>query len=298
MLEIQSSKRDCFAALAMTRKWIAAAIMLVILSGCAPEIKEPTRICPGKQSLAESLASLRSFSENASPFRANGWCFMKYYAEGKKHRENFPVKLWVNSPAQICLQGDVAFNPKGIVLGSNEDEFWLAVKPKKISSYWWGKWSDGGCLEEVMISPKTIVEALGIAAVDSDENWSLSNEGVFDVLTKRDGGTETQKIYIYSCDYRIRRIEYFGVDGQAATVTELDRYKEVSGGFFVPALIKIVNRAEDNKEGSVSITLRLRSVKSMDFTEKAQRRLFTRPAPHQFKRIFRIIDGEMIEEAQ
>jgi len=150
----------------------------------------------------------------------------------------------------------------------------------------------------VMISPKTIVEALGIAAVDNDENWSLSNEGVFDVLTKRDGGTETQKIYIYNCDYRIRRIEYFGVDGQAATVTELDRYKEVSKEFFVPTIIKIVNRAEETIEESVSITLWLRSVKSMNFTEKAQRRLFTRPAPHRFKRIFRIIDGEMIEEAQ
>ena len=298
MLEIRNSKRDCFTGLAMTRQWIAAAILLVILSGCAPEIKLPTQICPGKQSLAESLASLRSFSGDPFQFRANGQCLLEYYAEGKKHRENFPVKLWVNAPAQICLQGDVAFDPKGIVLGSNEDEFWLAMKPKEISNYWWGKWSESGCLEKLMVSPKTVLEALGIAAVDSDENWSLSNEGVFDVLTKGDGRTETQKIYIYSCDYRIRRIEYLDVDEQATVVTELDRYKEAAKGFFVPTIIKIVNRPEETIKDSVSITLRLRSIKSMNFTEKAQRRLFTRPEPHRFKHIFRIIDGEMIEQAQ
>ena len=280
----------------MTRKCIAAAILSVILSGCAPEIKLPTRICPGRHSLAESLDSLTSF--NQFPFRANGQCLMEYYAEGKKHRENFQVKLWVNPPARIYLQGDVAFDPKGIVLGSNEDEFWLAMKPKEISSYWWGQWSESSSLKELMISPKTVLEAFGIAAVDSDENWSLSNEGAFDVLTKRDERTETQKIYIYSCDYRIRRIEYLDVNGQAAIVTEMGRYKEVSGRFSVPTIIKIVNRAEGTIEDSVSITLRLRSVKSWNFSEKAQRRLFTRPEPRRFKHIFRIIDGEMIEQVQ
>ena len=101
---------------------------ILIFSGCAAQIQKPVRVCPGKESIAESLSSLRLRLENAVPLKANGQCLLQYYAEDRKpKKENFPVKLWVNPPVEIYMQGDVAFDPKGIVLGSNEDEFWLAV---------------------------------------------------------------------------------------------------------------------------------------------------------------------------
>jgi len=299
---------------------IAAAI--IIFTGCAPQIKKPMLVCPGKKLAADSLSILRSRPQNTVPLKANGQCLLQYYAEGKEHKENFPVKLWVNPvgsprqqgadvgrltfnrvnpPAQIYLQGDIAFDPKGLVIGSNEREFWLAIKLKEISSYWWGQWSEGSCLEGLMISPKAMLEALGFAAIDSDESsregWSLSNEGAFDVLTRRNRqGAKSKKIFIYSCDYLIRRIEYFDANGKAMVVTELDKYKQVADGFFVPAVIKIITLAEDSSEDSVSITLSLKSMKSAHFTEKAQSRLFTRPEPQGFRHIYRVIDGEIIEE--
>lgn len=274
-----------------------AAAMLV-LAGCAPQLPQPRRVCPGKQSVGESLDFLKSRSEHMVPLKAHGQCRLHYYAEGKKHKENFPVKIWVDPPAEIYLQGDVAFDPKGIVFGSNENEFWLAMKPKEIRGYWWGNWSDANRPEMLMISPKLLLEGLGIVALDSEQgNWSLSNEDGFDVLTKNNNrGVIQKRIHVNCCDYPISEIEYFDANGEAIAVVELDKYKEVLEGFFVPAGIKITTYGEQEVEDLVEVNFSLRSIKSASFTDRQRDRLFTRPEPRGFEHIYKILDGEMIEQ--
>ncbi len=276
----------------------AAAILILV--GCAPEIRKPLEICPGKDSAAEALSALQSHWQNTVPLKASGQCLLEYYVEGKQkpQKEKFSVKLWVNPPVEFYLQGDVTLVPKAIVLGSNQDEFWLSIRPKEISTYWWGKWSQQDSSDTLMINPKTLLEALGIAAVDAQTNWSLSNEGAFDVLTKRERGVVVKKIYVYSCDYLVRKIEYFDVHGQVAVVAELDKYKQVLEGFFVPASIKIIKRADDNPEDSLSITFDLKSIKPAKITAKQQNILFNRPQPRGIKRVIRIVRGKWIEQPQ
>ena len=278
--------------------YFAAAIPILV--GCAPEIRRPLEICPGKGSVAEALSALQSHWQNMVPLKANGHCLLEYYGDQKRkpHKEKFSVKLWVNPPVEIYLQGDATLVPKAIILGSNEREFWLSIRPKEISTYWWGKWSQQDSSETLMINPKTLLEALGIAAVDAEWNWSLSNEGAFDILTKRQRGVVIKKIYVYSCDYLVRKIEYFDADGQIAGVAELDKYKQVLEGFFVPAGIKIIKRADDNPEDSLSITLDLKSIRPAKITAKQQNVLFNRPQPRGFKRLIRIVGGKWIEQRQ
>jgi len=273
----------------------AAAIL--VLAGCAPELKHPTRICPGKRTASQALDSLRLTSESILPLKATGRCVARFYVEDKKYHESFPVRLWANPPAQIRLHGDFFLNPRGIVLGSNEREFWLAIKPKEISTYHWGLWSEQNSSQSIIINPKTLLEALGIVPLGSDEGWSLSNEGVFDVLTKRNGqGRIIKKVYIYSCDYRVSKIEYFNVDGEAAAVAELYKYKEISEGCFVPRVIKIVTYAQEGRENSIIITLK--SVKPYKFDKKKQDVYFNRREPKGIKHIYRIIDGHIIEQLE
>jgi hypothetical protein len=270
-------------------------LAMLIFAGCAAQMEKKVRICPGKESAAESLSSLRVQLESVEPLKADGQCLLQYYNGDKKpKKENFPVKLWVNPPVEIYMQGDVAFDPKGIVLGSNKEEFWLAVRLKEISGYWWGRWSEKDYPEKLMISPRLVLEALGAAAVADEEGWLLSNEGGFDVLTKQEGGIKTRKIYISTCDYLVREIEYLGGDGQAAIVMELDKYKKISGDFFVPSVIKIINRTDGGEGDSVQITLI--SVKPTNFTDKQRGRLFTRPQPQGFKHIYKIVDGNIVEQ--
>jgi hypothetical protein len=317
MFKIQDSKPKNSRQLLL---YFTGAILSLILVGCAPQIQRPKRVCPGAESARDSLSLLRLRSQNAASLKANGQCHLQYYdADGRKHNENFSVKLWVhpvrgarqrgadaehltsngvNPPVEIYLQGDIAFDARGIVLGSNEDEFWLAMKPKAINSYWWGRWSEEGRIEKLMISPKLLLEAFGITAVGSEkkdrESWSLSTEGSFDVLTKREGRTETQKIYIEACDYLVRRIEYFDAE-RAVAVAELDKYKQIVVGFSMPAFIKIVTRGPSS-EDTVSITFDLRSIKPASITLNQRRRLFTRPEPRGFEHIYKIVGGNMFEE--
>lgn len=278
----------------------AGAIVLpvILFAGCAARKVESLRICPGKKSIAESLFSLSSNSEGAASLKANGRCLAQIYVDGKLHKEDFAIKLWINPPVELYLQGDVAFDPKGIVIGSNEDEFWLAMKPKEIgNSYYWGKWSEQDGFGKLKIAPSLLLEALGLSEISDEGTLSLSNEGSFDILTKyNEQGAKSKKIYVDCCDYRVRKIEYLDANGKAVIVTEPDKYKKVSEGFFVPAIIKIINRAHDGTEESLKISLN--SIKQQDFSAKLRKALFSRPEPRSFRHIFRIIDGKMVEQQQ
>ncbi|MBE3143292.1 MAG: hypothetical protein IMZ61_05125, partial [Planctomycetes bacterium] len=110
----------------------ALLLLVLFFAGCAVQ---PIRHCPGKTTADEAIAVLKSRREKITSIRATGQCLLRYHVEGKVRKENFPVKLWVNPPYEIYLQGDVAFDATGLVFGSNADEFWFWLKPKEVSSY-------------------------------------------------------------------------------------------------------------------------------------------------------------------
>jgi hypothetical protein len=277
-----------------------AAAVILVLAGCESGIRQPREICPGKESAAEALAALRSQSQNITPLRASGQCRLEYFVEGKKKQqhENLEIKLWVNPPAEIYMQGDKALVPKAVVLGSNEREFWLSIRPKEISSHWWGYWSEQDLTEGLVINPKTLLESLGIGEIEPRQDWSLSNEGPYDVISKQERNVVIKKIYVYSCDYRVRRIEFFNRDGVPIADAELDKYEEVSDGFFIPSLIKVTTYARETEEALLSVTLVLQSIKPVKITEPQQNVLFRLPQPRGFINVYRIINGKWIEQTQ
>ncbi|MHC4757903.1 MAG: hypothetical protein ACYTE8_04535, partial [Planctomycetota bacterium] len=176
-----------------------------------------------------ALQALNNAAENAAAIKAHGQCLLKYQSEGKKEKLNFPLKLWAQPSDSFYLQGDIAFDARALIVGSNEQEFWLSAKPKEISGYWWGRWADGNRTEDLLISPKMLLEVLGISPIHyhATQAWTLSNDGVFDLLTQIDAsGKLRQKIYIYCCDYTIRKVEYFDVNEELAAVVELDDFQQ------------------------------------------------------------------------
>jgi len=276
------------------------SVVILILAGCESRIRQPTKICPGKDSVADALAALQLHSQKVMPLRANGQCRFEYYVEGKKkpQRENLNVKLWVSPPVEIYMQGDKALIPKAIVLGSNEKEFWLSISPKEISTHWWGYWSEQDLSKGLVINPRTLLESLGIGEVESQHNLSLSHEGPYDIISKRQQDVVIKKIYIYSCDYRVRRIEFFNQDGQTVADAELDKYKEVSDGFFVPSLIKVTTYSQETGEFSLSITLDLSTVKPATITEPRRNVLFKHTQPKGITNVYRIVNGKWFEQDQ
>lgn len=280
---------------------IAFLMAVLILGGCRGGLHKPMAICAGKGSAGEAIVALRSQAEKAAPLRATGTCRLEYYTEDKRRpeKEAFPVRLWMNPPSEISLHGDVAFDPRGVILGANRDEFWLAIKPK-ISSYWRGRWSDGDKVQTLILNPKIVLEAVGIVALSGDEpergDWSLTSKGPYDILTRRDEESLISKrIYVCSCDYLVRKIEYFDEFGLVAVAAELDDYEEVVEGFKVPRYIKVVRRGERGRDDSVRISLK--SIKPMSFNQKQLEALF-QAQPGRFEHVYEIVNGEWVEQPQ
>ncbi|UCF14985.1 MAG: hypothetical protein JSW59_16375 [Phycisphaerales bacterium] len=277
---------------------IPIVVAMLILAGCTPQIQMPTKVCPGKPSVDEALAALQAQSQNAVPLKAHGKSRLEFYAEEKKkpQKENLDVKLRVNPPAEIYLQGDKSILAKAFMLGSNEEAFWLSIKPK-ISVHIWGKWAEQDSAGGRVINPRNMLEALGIGQIVSEQDWSLSNEGAYDILTERERGVATKKIHIWCCDYRTRKIELFDSEGQAVATTVLDKYEEVSEGFFVPTLLRITTLARDETEKPFTITINLASIRPSKEFKKWPALLFERPKRiGGFKKIYRMINGKLIEQ--
>lgn len=279
---------------------ISCAALALLFLGCAIRKPVALRICPGAESVEQALSTLNAGSEHAVSFKANGQCRVGYIDEnGDRQVQNFPVRLWMDPPVQMYLQGDIFLQPGGIVLGSNHDEFWLLIKPNQADSYFWGSWAQAGHVDQLMIDPKIVTEALGIAAAGGDAvgataNWSLSQQGPFDVLEQRNWvGRLAKKMYVYNCDYRARKVEYFDAQGEITVVTELDRYEQVAENFYVPTSVAITERPGCGTGGSAKITLR--SVKAATFNEKLRNLIFTRPKPRGLKNGYEIVDGDIIK---
>jgi hypothetical protein len=269
------------------------------ITGCAPDlkVKMPAQACPGKVSPAIAFKTLNKKLPDITAVKAHGQCLLKYQSEGKKEKLNFPIKLWAQPPSQFYLQGDIALDARALIVGSNNEEFWLSIKPKEISGYWWGTWDDGNRTEDLLISPKILLEVLGITPFEYHQSqaWTLSNDGVFDILTNiDDSGKLRKKVYVYCCDYTIRKIEYFDVDEQLAAVVEIGSFKQLSQDFTMPKLINIVS----NKEADpyVEIYIKLAAVSSTELNERQQKRLFVLPKTRGFKNIYRIINGQAVEQ--
>jgi hypothetical protein len=271
------------------------SVLTLLLGGCGPGLERELEICPGAESVKEALLILKAKSEGVVGMKALGHLS---YREGKKGKENFPVKLWVSPPSRIYFQGDKALDPKAIVGGANKKEFWLATRPGE-STCIWGEWSAGDCLEELMISPKILLEALGIVELEYAKDWILTQEGAYDVLAKKDFQNKiVKKIYIYNCDNTICKIEYPGRSGRIAVSMELERYKEVCDGFSMPTLVKVVKYPGNGQKNFVNIDIKIKSVKPFKFTAKQKEFIFQRPDISRYKRVLKFNDEcKLVEQS-
>jgi len=278
----------------LSKVFISISVTILILAGCGVPQQVAMRGCRGKRNVGETLVELSSQSRQAVALRAYGQCAVRYSDENSKvHRQQFPVKIWFEPPFQMRLQGDIAFDPRGLVLGTNQKEFWMSSKLGAAAGCYWGTWSRAGSFEKLRISPRLVLDAFGTVDIGDKKNWSLSKEYGFDVLTGNGSDGVVKKIYVDRCSYLIGRIEYINDNKQIAAVTELSKYQQVADGFSIPSAIKITTYPDS--VGDV-FEIRLDSVKPAGFSEKQRQRLFDRPRSRGFENIYEIIDGRIIKQ--
>lgn len=274
---------------------LAHAVALTFLIGCAPKIQKPLPICPGKNTAAEALAALQVQTENMVPIFARGTCKLLY--DPNEPKQNFNIKiLLIKPPFELYLQADTGIISKAVEIGSNENEFWVAVRPNEIDSYWWGLWSEqnSGDAKGILINPRTLLESLGIAEIDTAAQWSLSQEDGYDILTKKIQGITAKKLKIYCCDYTVRTIEYFDNNGTPVAIAELNNYTQVTENFSIPASIEIYSPPEDI-ENQFNVKFNLTPIREAN--EKQKNFAIVRNGdPQGFKHIYKVVNGQWYEQ--
>jgi len=281
--------RDGFSA----RLFVFFPVVAVALVGCAPQRSEPVKHCPGKGSAEQALAALQGSASKLRPFVAYGSGHVSFYTDkkDKPRNERIPtIKLWFEPPGKVRFWGEVAFNPRGLDVGSNEQEFWFAAKPKEIGNvYIWGLWSQQTDAMGMLLSPAVLQQALGVIDTPPGQIWSLSNVQSSDVLALQDQkGRISRKVYIENCDYRIGRIEYFDAGQELVAVLRLGDYRDVDG-MFVPASIEIENPNDDGTADTFEISL-----KSIKPADKIKDTVFKRPDTKGFEEVRQIIKGRTV----
>ncbi len=274
----------------------------VFLGGCAAPGRPRLPICPGKANVDEALAALTVHAQQAVPFKANGQILLRYHEpDSKKEKQhNLPTTLLFNPPWETYIQGSIAADARAVIIGSNKESFWLALRPKEMSSFYLGQWTQARTVEGLMMSPMVVLEAFGII-VDNEPNkggWSLKNEGAFDILTQRnDANRLVKRVYVYACDYLVQKIEYFDDRQRVVAVAELGQYKPVAGSFSVPTRVKVSAIGPTKQQDSIMITLTsLNAMKDKPFTEQQKRVFFNPPDPGKFERVYALISGKWVRQ--
>lgn len=282
--------------------WLAAA-GLIATAGCTTPGPRQLTICPGKANVEEALNTLMARGALAVPLKASGSCRLEFYNpdKDKQERHRVQLELWLQPPDRLYMQGSIGVVNKAVIVGANAEEFWLAMRPEEISTYYWGRWADAGNIEGLLINPRLVLEAFGIivrpdAAVDSGL-WSLQNEGPYDILTLRsEDGDLREKVYVYACDYLVHKIEYFDPDGDLLATAELEDYTELVEGFEVPRSIYVTTVLPDDHQDSIDV--RFSFISERELSPEAQEYYFNRNLSdmEDFENVYRYDNGRWIRQ--
>ncbi len=270
---------------------ISVAFFLILNVGCQKvEQKPPRQVCPGAGNVLQAMERLKP--QKTAQFLAKGHCNATFYAEGKKRKESFPVKLWASPPNKLRLHGNVLFNPSGIDLGTNEELFWLAMKPDELGSiYRWDKWQDADYLEKMTLDPRIFMEALGLKNPADSYNsvFLLKNSKYDDILIKKDkNGNLKEKIFIDKCSYQIRKIHYYGDSGKLFAIAVMKNYVTLIDDFAVPEIINFQKLPITELSEAAKIDLELKKTETEDFNEKQMEIYFSRPDTRGYEKVYKL----------
>ena len=267
--------------------------------GCQPAAVRPGHemICPGKPSIEEAVRVLSLQRQNAQPFQASAECVITYTDKNGRDRRE-PVrgaKMAFVPDDKVYFKGELVF--KELRFGTNETEFWLRIKAELDefgNSYWWGSRDDvKQCPETLPVHPGSIAEALGVVEVTPD--WKMFNRDGYDILSLYKSGRIKKRVYINTCDYQIREIEYFDQDELRRVSVKLSVYSAQEDGIMAPTHIEAVSYDRMGMP-ELTVSFELKHIRSLP-PEKQKKKLFQRPGRDGYEHVYRLNEAcEFIEE--
>ncbi|MBN1817567.1 MAG: hypothetical protein JW828_09400 [Sedimentisphaerales bacterium] len=273
------------------------ALLCMAMAGCAPHPKpKPESLnCERLTSVEEAVSLFDQQRENRISLRSGGDCRIMWYDEkGGKHEEKPSVKLFFCPPEKVFLIGTGLIGEM-LRLATNEQEFYLRIKPKEVSAYWFGRRNTlRDCSETMLINPESLLESLGLVRVDP--TWILTRDHDMDVLTKlHPDGKIAREIWIDCFSRQVRRMTYHSRTGQKLATVELTDYKTVGTAVDVPQHIEMTIHNTEQKQARVE--LKLSGVQPFEPNQKQREGLFERADSSGFEHVYELTtDCRFIEQ--
>jgi hypothetical protein len=265
-------------------------VMVIFLTGCAAPHKRESS-CLGSRELTEAVEKWNHNCGSDLSLKIYGKCRVKFKADGKNHDEKFSIKIWSHQPDKFYLQGDIFFNPKGIVFGSNEDLFWFYIKPE-INSYVIGGLPVKPSRDLPALQITALADCLYLNEISDFSKWRLQKNKEFDILVKRNRKNQVRKkIYVNRCDYLPEEIQYYDGFGNVNLTVKTIRYEKLESGEFLPS--EIIIRYEDEKDSFVKLDFK--KIMKQQFSTRQKQVLFNPPKTAGFENVYRYIDNELIK---
>lgn len=251
--------------------------VLLCLAGCYPQMSNPSSQPSEQASAAEALALLQAQADKVMSLKIYAQCRMGLPNEDGvlKEQPPFDVRIYLDPPYNVYMDGIVGMGASGKVeMGSNAEFFWMGIK-LEMDEFWWGRWDKTSNHEDMQVSPKAMMEALGVLQLGDPASWSLSKQQDLDVLTQvGPTGQIIRQIKMKPGESVPQRIEYYNRQGEISLVVELAQYATLPNGFKVPQEIGISAFQADQCSHYVRLSVRRDGVKKKTYSEKLRQNIF------------------------
>ena len=227
---------------------------------------------------------------------------LTYHVPDKRTAERYNLLLEVrfNPPAEIYVQGSVSTNARAVIMGSNREQFWLALSPEEISSYYLGRMEEVRDFEGQVIgmSPQVVLEAFGIVAEPNGESDAAPGRcrtrdpTTFSPAGTRPGGrsnvcTSTRATTAYT------RSSTSTAGARSIAVAQLGDYEPVGGG--VPRADPDADRLHGPRRAEGLHGDRAQGPRTTtEFNERQRETFFTPPDADKFDNIYRYEAGQWL----
>jgi hypothetical protein len=236
------------------RAALALALFLVLIAGCPPRGGPALPAAPPLLPVQRAVAIVDDNLAGITQTLSGGGIDVRavFHDEGTIRRSSFLGTLRFLPPRFLYLELNLVAEPAAIVLGSNEEIFWVAVKLGR-NELWWGRWADvepeRTC--RVPLAPDMILAAMGLAPLPGPR------DGLTGPVPQADDGQYYKLLYMVSSGgalwiqreywldrfppYLPRAVLFRLPDGRVQMRSTLDRYERVAGsGVYVARQIQVL----------------------------------------------------------
>jgi hypothetical protein len=246
----------------------------------------------------EAMTRYNANIEALPPFKANVFEWEVKFVDDKGKKQKHPHmggRVYFvpaetpEQPSSFFLMTKAVMGD-ALVVGSNEKEFWMYIKPDKRG--WWGKYEHQGkdCSKQMMIDPQVFLEFIGLRHLPirpiypaykvADDHYTIEY-----IDYQKDGYQIKREIIIDRCDNLPREINTYNQNGQRTMHSRLSNYKKL-GEAWVPGEIQIATAIQDFR-----FRLKLWGFKAIKKDDRKLSRILQRP-----RRISGIDDYQQVDK--